>query len=984
MKQISAYTSGRSLLFSLAFWLVAGFAGMAHVGPALALNISPTSVTIPVGGKATVTLSEARGNITVSSSAPSVATVAYVSGNAIITAVAVGSATVTVRATGDSKQVRVTVTPPLSVSPSAVSVPAGGNATVSVSNATGAVSATSANAAIATVTYASGTASIHGVAAGTAVVTISDSYNSRSVAVTVTPPLSVSPSTVSVLAGGNATVSVSNATGAVSATSANTAIATVTYASGTATIHGVAAGSTVVTISDSLSSRNVSVTVTAPLSVTPAAVSVQVGSNATVSVSNATGTVRATSANTAIATVSYASGTASIHGVAAGATVVTISDNLSSRSVAVTVTAASSLTVTPTSVSLPVGGTAAISVSNATGSVTASSSSTAIATVSYAAGVATIRGIAVGNATITIRDSLNSRNVAATVVAATAGNFTLLAWNNLGMHCFDGIDYSIFSILPPLNTMFAQLKDKSGALVTNGVTLTYQATADTTGSINSISSTKTNFWRYAQSLFGLSPAPDVGLLGYPMASGTPAPMAFNATHNWFEAVGIPITNHDDTNRINEYPMVLVQAKNSGGQVLASTKVVLPVSDQLDCQACHTSNNGSNAAANAARPAAGWVFDPDPLKDWKRNILRLHDEKQATNVAFINALQRSGYTTGLLNSATIGKPVLCAACHVSNAYQVEAGVATGLPGITPLTAALHTLHGKQIDPVSGLALDDTNNRNTCYMCHPGSTTQCLRGAMSGPQYQCQSCHGKMSKVGEVTRIGWLSEPTCQSCHNNGRRLISSVDANGNPLSTADQTFATTADQPSAGFNLYRFSTGHGGVKCEACHGSTHAEFPTTQANDNVQSIAVQGHAGTVRECSACHVASLATTARGGPHGMHSIGTQWVSQHHDLIGSGGGTQSCAYCHGADFRGSALSAVKVAKSFNVEGRSVTYAEGQQVSCYDCHNGPTSAAVTGQTMLATKQDAGLGQLISGVWTYLASLGRQAMSGVLLATGRS
>lgn len=908
MKQLSVYPSGRGLLFSLAFWVLASFAGMAHVGPALALNISPTSLTIPVGAKATVTLSEARGNVTVSSSAPTVASVAYVSGNAIITAVALGSASVTIRTSGDSKQVRVTVTPALGVSLNSLSLPVGGSGVITVTNATGTVSASSANALIATVTYAAGTATIRGVAAGTTTVTIADGFNSRNVAVTVRPPLSVSPAAVSVPAGSNATVSVSNATGAVSATSANAAIATVTYATGTASIHGVAAGTTVVTISDSLSSR----------------------------------------------------------------------------SVAVTVTAASSLTVTPTSVSLPVGGTAAISVSNATGAVTASSSSAAIASVSYAAGVATIRGIAVGSATITIRDSLNSRTVASTVVAATAGNYTLLAWNNLGMHCFDGVDYSIFSILPPLNTMFAQLKDKSGALVTSGVTLTYQATADTTGSINSISSTKTNFWQYAQSLFGLSPAPDVGLLGYPMASGTPAPMAFNATHNWFEAVGIPITNHDDTNRINEYPMVQVQAKNSAGQVLASTKVVLPVSDQLDCQACHTSNNGSNAAANAARPTAGWVFDPDPLKDWKRNILRLHDEKQAGNVTFITALQKSGYSTGLLNSATIGKPVLCAACHVSNAYQVEAGVATGLPGITPLTAALHTLHGKQIDPVSGLALDDGNNRTTCYMCHPGSTTQCLRGAMSGPQYQCQSCHGKMSKVGEVTRIGWLAEPTCQSCHNNGRRLISSVDGNGNPLSTADQTFATTADQPSAGFNLYRFSTGHGGVKCEACHGSTHAEFPTTQANDNVQSIAVQGHAGTLRECSACHVAALPTTARGGPHGMHSIGTQWVSRHHDLIGSAGGTQTCAYCHGANFRGSPLSVVKVAKTFNVEGRSVTYAEGQQVSCYDCHNGPTSAAIAGQTMLATKQDAGLGQLISGWWTYLAALGKQAMSGVLLATGRS
>ena len=53
-----------------------------------------------------------------------------------------------------------------------MSVPVGGNATVSVTNANGTVTATSSNTAVATVTYASGVATIHGVAAGSATVTI--------------------------------------------------------------------------------------------------------------------------------------------------------------------------------------------------------------------------------------------------------------------------------------------------------------------------------------------------------------------------------------------------------------------------------------------------------------------------------------------------------------------------------------------------------------------------------------------------------------------------------------------------------------------------------------------------------------------------------------------------------------------------------------------------------------------------------------------
>ena len=46
-----------------------------------------------------------------------------------------------------------------------------------------------------------------------------------------------------------------------------------------------------------------------------------------------------------------------------------------------------------------------------------------------------------------------------------AANSQVLSWNNLGMHCMDS-DYSVFSVLPPYNTIEAQLI-VNGALVTN-------------------------------------------------------------------------------------------------------------------------------------------------------------------------------------------------------------------------------------------------------------------------------------------------------------------------------------------------------------------------------------------------------------------------------------------------------------------------------------------------------------------------------------
>ena len=303
-----------------------------------------------------------------------------------------------------------------------------------------------------------------------------------------------------------------------------------------------------------------------------------------------------------------------------------------------------------------------------------------------------------------------------------------------------------------------------------------------------------------------------------------------------------------------------------------------------------------------------------------------------------ALSAAGLlSTGLYDSALAGKPALCAACHGSNALP-----GTGMAGIASLTSVLHATHGKVADPVTSLKLDAIDNRSACYMCHPGSVTKCLRGAMGNAvdasgnaTMGCQSCHGNMTKVGDPARVGWLEEPNCQACHFNGTRTVSAVDAAGNLVVPADRRFATNADAPAAGFSLFRFSKGHGGLQCEACHGATHAEYPSSHDNDNLQSIALQGYAGTLRECTVCH-ATVPMTTDGGPHGMHTVGAAWVRSHGDRVESSG-PSACSYCHGADYRGSALAQVKAPRSFAIEdGRSRSYAAGQNVGCYDCHGGP------------------------------------------------
>ncbi|HEV2208422.1 MAG TPA: PKD domain-containing protein [Verrucomicrobiae bacterium] len=534
-----------------------------------------------------------------------------------------------------------------------------------------------------------------------------------------------------------------------------------------------------------------------------------------------------------------------------------------------------------------------------------------------------------------------------------AASAVILGWNNLGMHCMDS-DYSVFTVLPPYNTIEAQLI-VGGALITNGAgyTVTYQAVADPSGSINTTSIGKGNFYTWTPFLYGPL-APDQGLLSWPMPGPANVPQTnlFETLNepvhgvftpvNWWRAEGIPISPYDDKLQKNTYPMMRMIAWDANSQPIATNDIVLPISDEMDCRACHASG-----AQAATQPAAGWVWDALPERDYRLNILRLHDEHEFARPGsvYAAALATNNYNpAGLYRRVTAdGKPVLCALCHASEALQTA-----GFPGVPPLTTSVHSYHTNAMDPVLNTTLDDAMNRSACYRCHPGSTTRCLRGAMGSAvaadgsmAMQCQSCHGNLSAVGSATRVGWIMEPNCQACHtgtatsNSGQiRFTSALDTNGVLRVPADQTFATTPNTPPTGppslnLSLYRFSVGHGGLQCSACHGSTHAEFPTSHPNDNVRNIELQGHAGVMSECTVCHTNSPATV-NGGPHGLHPVGQTWVNGHQSAADSN--RTQCQACHGADYRGTVLSRMLATRTINGQ----TLFQGAIVSCYNCHNGP------------------------------------------------
>ena len=507
-----------------------------------------------------------------------------------------------------------------------------------------------------------------------------------------------------------------------------------------------------------------------------------------------------------------------------------------------------------------------------------------------------------------------------------ASSYVLLAWSELGMHCIDGKDYSTFSVLPPYNIVHSQLvqKGEPPVLVTSGATIVYQSTPDTNKSVNSKSSTKTNFWTYVQALFHANPKPDVGLAGYAVQGKKASSMSYNATLGYWEAVGVPTVGYDDKGNFNPYPMAKLTAKVAGKKV-ANTSIVLSVSDELSCGTCHAS--GSDPAAE---PASGWVNNSDPTKDMKFNILKKHDDRW--NITqYLGQLQAAGYNyqSSLYQTAVSGMPVLCAACHSDNALG-----APGLAGIGAEASDMHTLHGSQILQSNGQTLDQnslTDDNKSCYLCHPGPVTQCKRGAMN--KTLCSSCHGTLTYAGNPARNPWIIEPSCQLCHQNSQRYTTAFD-NGQWRAVTDQTFATNQNVPVAGADLYRFSSGHGAVFCSACHGSPHAEFPTLQANDSVYPQKLQGYVAKITECSVCH-SNVPVTPNQGPHGIHTIGQSWVNGHEDYAQKN--LAACAYCHGSDYKGTPLSVAKISRTFNTDdGGKKTFPAGHQFNCYDCHNGP------------------------------------------------
>jgi len=531
---------------------------------------------------------------------------------------------------------------------------------------------------------------------------------------------------------------------------------------------------------------------------------------------------------------------------------------------------------------------------------------------------------------------------------------TVIAANDLGMHCMDR-EFSVFSILPPFNVINCQVVKRDG----NGrpfiaddaeVEVFYDAKDDASGSINSYSIGKTDFWQYANSLFGASLNNGESLTGLYMPTDDPQSrgaqtMEYNPQREWFSAEGIPITPTDDTFNTNTYSLMRIIARDSGsGGNLGHLDVVVPVATETDCQNCHKTGE------IAADDGNDWADLPDKEVESKINILKLHDSEEGTN------LEGS-------------QPVLCAQCHYSPALDLSGtGPAGDQVGNPNFSNVMHGYHGELVENGNPVFPPTDPVEDTCYQCHPGNITQCQRGAMQTGGMDCNDCHGDMLAVGGNfplkqggsidgandgnARRPWLDLPRCQSCHTgdaNNYLTGPDLDADPNwpfrlqqaykigddsasPLLASNKRFAEDEN------TLYRFSKGHGEIMCEGCHGSTHAVWPNadTDANDNVASKMLQGYMGTIIECTTCHESGSLPLTTNGPHGLHNVNdARWYDDGHEDYYENS-ESSCKACHGQNLAGTPLAKMPTARTFRVEDKTVAYAKGDLVRCDRCHDMP------------------------------------------------
>jgi len=411
--------------------------------------------------------------------------------------------------------------------------------------------------------------------------------------------------------------------------------------------------------------------------------------------------------------------------------------------------------------------------------------------------------------------------------------YILLAWNALGMHCLSDRD-RWFGILPPAGTLEAQLikRGPTPEMIRDGVKMTYKVEK---GFENP--SAHVDFWDYAEKVYGARIEKNKGLTG----NGLEGVMVYDETRKAFVAAKIPVTPYRQFGQetvYNPYPLFTIEARDlETGKVLVETKVVGSTSTEMGCRNCHGGDWGWKGISGLSEETAS-------------RILKVHDRISGTD---------------LYKRAGEGEPLLCQGCHPDPALNTK-----GREGALNFSAAMHGWHAVYM---TGMKED------ACMLCHPASpegNTRCSRDIHNRVGITCVNCHGTMEdhalalllgekdkpsaraiithlqpqadrgKEGIRPRRPWINEPDCLHCHRDFQKPGPDPSA-----------FNQWVQGPEA---LYRVRTDDSGsIRCEACHGATHALYPSQNPlnpdRDNIQPLQYSGMPypiGSNKSCKVCHM------------------------------------------------------------------------------------------------------------------------------------
>ena len=385
----------------------------------------------------------------------------------------------------------------------------------------------------------------------------------------------------------------------------------------------------------------------------------------------------------------------------------------------------------------------------------------------------------------------------------SGGDYSVFAWNDLGMHCLNPT-YDKLVVLPPYNNVMAQVIKRGNPpeVVTSGLKVEYKL-IDNTSSYSKRAYGK--FWDNSNKLFGVTLTHDIGLAGYGLAG------EMEASGNHFIGKGIPVVPVYDNGTWDPYQVAEITVKDGSGKILAQTRTTVPTSDEMNCAKCH----GTNA------------FD---------DILAKHDSKHETNF-----------------TAAGSQPVLCASCHPDPALGINTGPEKYL------SQAVHGSHASK----PGIGCYDCHpggttkcSRSIAHTSADGNCTEChgdmanVAGTIAAGRVPwsgepaCSDCHTGVTGVTTGNALYRNSQGhgsiQCTACHGSPHAMY--------PTNIAKDDYQSKQYQ---GFTSRIKTIG----SCGVCHDSSRGESNTGEF--------AEVHGGTNPEeiigCRACHTSITSNTA-----------------------------------------------------------------------------------------------------------------------------